>query len=118
MTQIEALAYLIENAPTNTPAPIIEAASQLLIAKTKKYDRGKSPERRMNEAIVPEFVELMKAADESELINSIWLFDRSKNPAITSPQKVRAVVDIAIQNGIMEKHTVKRRVYYKLAEGE
>lgn len=117
MTQAMALRWLIDNAE-NAPVEVIEAAEKLYTAKTKVYERTAtvSKERRENEAMVPAMVELIaKGCDNNELVNSKWLCDHFNNAAVRSPQKARAVVDIAIQNGLVEKYQEKGRTYYKVA---
>lgn len=116
MTQANALRWLIDHA-TDAPVEVIEAAEKLYTAKTKVYDRVKtvSKERRENEMLVDEFVALIEnGCNAGELVNTKYLATVCNNPAVRSPQKARAVVDIAIDRGLVEKYTEKGRTYYKL----
>lgn len=115
MTQATALRWLIDHA-TDAPAEVIEAAERLYTAKTKVYDRVKtvSKERLENEKLVPVMVELIETAPEGELVNTKYLATVCNDPAVRSPQKARAIVDIAIERGIVEKYQEKGRTYYRL----
>ena len=115
MTQAAALAYLIEHADANTPADVMEKARELYAAKTKKYDRPRtiSKERRANEALVPAVVELVKSADDGELVNATWINDHFDHVDVRSPQKARVIAEIAIERGELEKFTHKGRTYYR-----
>lgn len=118
MTQAQALAYLIEHADANTPADVMEKARELYAAKTKKYDRPRtvSKERRANEALVPAVVELVKSADDGELVNATWINDHFDHVDVRSPQKARVIAEIAIERGELEKFTHKGRTYYRPCE--
>lgn len=117
MTQAAALRWYIDNT-IDAPVEVKEAAEKLYAAKTKVYDRAKtvSKERRENESLVPAMIELItKGNDAGELVNTKWLADNFNHPAVRSPQKARAIVDIAINEGIVEKYQEKGRTYYKAA---
>ena len=115
MTQAAALRWLIDNA-VDAPAEVITKAEELYVAKTKKYDRPKvaSKERIANEALVPMVIDLMKA-NPDDLINATWLNDHINHVDVRSPQKARAIAELAIEKGLVEKFTEKGRTYYKLA---
>lgn len=115
ITQASALRWLIDNA-VNAPADVIEAAERLYTAKTKRYERPAtvSKERRINEAIMPELVELIRN-NPDEMINATWLNDHCNNPEVRSPQKARAIIELAIEAGNVTKYQFKGRTYYKMA---
>lgn len=117
MTQAQALRHLIDNAPTNTPAEVIEAAEKLYTSKTKKYDRPKgvkSKERIINESLVPQVVELVKSHPDS-LVNATFINDNLDSVEVRSPQKARVIAEIAIEQGLLEKYSEKGRTYYRVA---
>ena len=115
LTQAQALAFLIEHAPANTPADVLFKARELYAAKTKKYDRPRtiSKERRANEALVPAVVELVKSAVDGCLVNATWINDHFDHVDVRSPQKARVIAEIAIEQGLLEKYTYKGRTYYR-----
>lgn len=117
MTQAQAIRFLIDNAPENTPFEVIEAAEKLYTAKTKKYDRPKtvSKERRMNETLVEPIVELIKQ-NPDEMVNATWINANFNHPEVRSPQKARVIAEIAIERGLLEKYQEKGRTYYKVTE--
>lgn len=114
-TQAAALRWLIDHA-VNAPVDVIEAAERLYTAKTKRYERPAtvSKERRINEAIMPELVDLIRN-NPDELINATWLNDHCNNPEVRSPQKARAIIELAIQAGTVVKYQYKGRTYYRMA---
>lgn len=117
-TQAAAIRYLIDHAAPETPAEVIAAAEKLYAAKTKKYERPtgvKSKERRLNESIVPEFVELI-SSNPNEMINATWLNAHSSNANVRSPQKARVIAELAIEQGLIEKYQDKGRTYYRLVK--
>lgn len=116
ITQVQALRHLIDNAPANTPAEIIEAAEKLYTAKTKKYDRVKTESKasRENKELAPMFLELI-ASNPDELINTVWLNEHCNDPRVRTPQKARAIVNVLIEDGSVVKYTEKKKTYYKIA---
>lgn len=117
VTQAAAIRFLIDNAPANTPAEVLESAEKLYIAKTKKYDRPKtiSKERRLNESLVEPIVELIKE-NPGEMINATWINANFNHPEVRSPQKARVIAELAIEAGMLEKYQEKGRTYYKVTE--
>ena len=117
MTQAQALNFAIENFGAQMPADVLAKLNELYASKTKKYDRPatKSKERMMNESLVPAIVELIANAPEDELVNATWLNDHFDHFEVRSPQKARAIVEIAINDGLVEKYSQKGRTYYRVA---
>lgn len=116
MTQAQALRYLIDHAPAETPSEVLASAEKLYTAKTKVYARptgAKSKERKANEALVPALISLIKD-NPGELINATFINNNLDNVAVRSPQKARVIADIAIEQGLLEKFNHKGRVYYCL----
>lgn len=113
-TQAQALAYVIEHFGADIPEDILAKLNELYTAKTKKYDRPKvaSKERRLNESLVPQVVELIKGAGQ-ELVNATWVNANFDNPEVRSPQKARVIVELAIEQGLVEKYQEKGRTYYR-----
>ena len=115
-TQVQALAWLIENAPANTPADVMEKAQALYTSKTKKYDRPKteSVATRKNRALIEPVVAFVAEHPEDKF-NSTFISMFMNHPEIRTPQKARVIADLAIKEGLLEKVTEKRNVYYKVA---
>ena len=113
MTQATALRWLIDNA-ANAPVEVIEAAEKLYTAKTKKYDREKtvSKTQRLNESLVPVVVEFV-ATHPDEMVNATFVKDNLDNVEIRSAQKVVAIANMAIAQGLLEKYAHKGRTYYR-----
>lgn len=115
MTQAQAIRWLIDNA-VNAPADVIEAAEKVYTAKTKTYPRAKvaSKERRINEGLVPVMVELV--ANAPEPVGAKWLAEHCDAPEVRSSQKVVAIMNIALEQGLVAKTIVKNRTCYTIPE--
>lgn len=116
MTQVQALAWLIENAPENTPADVMEKAKGLYASKTKKYDRPKteSAVARKNRTLI-EPLATFCAEHANDRINTTYIAEYMNCPDIRTPQKARVIADLAVEAGLLEKYEEKKRPYYKVA---
>ena len=110
MTRAQALAFAIENIENEEVVAVLRKMHAQVTKPRKKSD-APSKARILNESLADKCIAAMES---HEAVTSKWLMEHVNG--LLTPQKVTAVMNVAIERGEVTKSKEGKTVTYSLAE--
>ena len=111
MTRAQALEFAIENIDNEEVVTVLRKM-HAQVTKPRKKSEGPTKARIINEGLATKCVAAMEGHDK---VTSKWLLEHVSGWPTATPQKVTAVMKIAIDDGRVIKTKEGKAVYYSLA---